>query len=162
MKNLTIKDIIILVFIVAVFVILLIESSKIGKDIKISDYANYDSKYTGAVNQISYIKISDYDIAQKYLADFVNTVQNNREEAYKLIDDYYKKKTFNNISDFNKKMDIINSKVFLDANIVSLSIKYNKKIKYFFIKDAAGNIFVFKEKNIMDYTVYLDATSVDL
>ena len=162
MKDLKIKDIFVLVLIVVAFVVLLIESSKIGKNIKISDYANFDSKYTGATNQINYIKVTESDIVQKYLADFVNTVQTNREEAYKLIDDYYKEKTFNSISDFNRKMDIISSKLFLDATVTSYSVKYDNKIKYFFIKDAAGNIFVFKEKNIMDYTVYLDTTSIDL
>lgn len=162
MKDLKIKDIFVLVLIVVAFVVLLIESSKIGKNIKISDYANFDSKYTGATNQINYIKVTESDIVQKYLADFVNTVQTNREEAYKLIDDYYKEKTFSSISDFNRKMDIISSKLFLDATVISYSVKYDNKTKYFFIKDAAGNIFVFKEKNIMDYTVYLDTTSIDL
>ena len=57
MKDLKIKDIFVLVLIVVAFVVLLIESSKIGKNIKISDYANFDSKYTGATNQINYIKV---------------------------------------------------------------------------------------------------------
>ncbi len=162
MSKLTIKDVIILVFIVALFIILLAESSSFEKEMKMNAYDDYVSKYTGAINQINYIKINDYTMAQKYLSDFVDTVENNREEAYGLIDSYYKNNSIPTLSDFNRKMDIIDSKVFLDAKVEKYSIKYDKKIKYFFIEDAAGNIFVFKEKNIMDYTVYLDAITLDL
>ncbi len=162
MKKFNIGNIIILAFIVGMFAILIVECVNINKNTKISDYEAYLSKYTGAVNQINYVKISDYTMAQKYLANFIFVYQNNNSDAYKLIDEYYKKNVVPNISDFNRKMNIIDSKLFLDAKVEKYTIKYDKKTKYFFVEDAAGNIFVFKEKNIMDYTVYLDATTLDL
>lgn len=148
--------------IVALLIVIVIEFSKINRySYKPSDFVKYDEKYEGLENQISYKKITDLDMAQKYLADFVNTIDEDRRKAYSLVDTYYKERKMKNISDFNKKINSIESNMFYAAKVTNYNVVYNNKNKYYYVQDANGNIFIFKENSIMNYTVFLDASNLD-
>ena len=60
------------------------------------DSSNYDGdSYTFlhdyGVNEVIYKTVTEEDMTRKYLGDFVNLVIFDREAAYALIDDEYKK-----------------------------------------------------------------------
>ena len=92
MSKEAIKNIIYVVLIMGIFILILVETSKSNRGYTFSDYAQYEAKYEGKVNQINYVKVSDLTMAQKYLSDFVNICLTNKKEAYELIDPYYKEK----------------------------------------------------------------------
>lgn len=162
MKKSFYKNILIILVIVAMFIIMIYESSKSSKNENSNKYIQYTEKYKGFDNQISYKEIKEEHIVQKYLSDYINLIMNDRQEAYKLVDDYYKKEVLNNYEKFNNKINIIMTKTFLSAKVVDYSVKKVDNYKLYYVKDADDNIFVFKEISIMNYRVYLDANTIEL
>ncbi len=162
MKSETIKKVILIILIVGIFILILVETNKSKKGFQMSEYAEYSSKYKGEPNQIEYIKVDDFGMAQKYLSDFVSVCLMDTKEAYSLIDTYYKSQKFKNYNEFEKELNHLMSKVFLEAKVEGYKIKNSNGYKLYYIKDAADNTFVFKEKGIMNYSVYLDMNTLDL
>ena len=161
MSKEAIKNIIYVVLIMGIFILILVETSKSNRGYTFSDYAQYEAKYEGKVNQINYVKVSDLTMAQKYLSDFVNICLTNKKEAYELIDPYYKEKEMKNYNTFSAKVDEMNTKVFAQSKVASYKVSSGKNYRYYYVKDAADNVYVFKENGIMNYTVYLDMTNLD-
>ena len=162
MRNEKIKNIILAVLLVLLFIFILVEANKSNKGYEYSDYEAYKLKYKGEVDQINYIKVSDFTMVQKYLSHFVNTCLNDKKEAYELIDPYYKNSQLRTYSAFEKRLDKIMSKVFLEATAVKYDVKHTKSYTLYYVEDAAGNNFVFKEDGIMNYIVYMDMVNTDL
>ena len=86
-------------------------------------------------------------MAKKYLADFVNLTINDKEAAYAKIDDYYKSQKLQTYTDFENALKNIYSTKFLSAKVVSYTV--------------VDKTFIFKEKSIMNYTVYLDSYTIE-
>ncbi len=156
-----IKKMLLIILIIGLFILVLVEASKSNRGYTFSNYAQYEAKYKGKVNQINYVKISDATMAQKYLSDFVNMCLTNKKAAYDVIDPYYKEKKMNNYSVFSSVIDKMNTKVFAQSKVVSYKLSSEKNYRLYYIKDAADNAYVFKENGIMNYTVYLDMTTLD-
>lgn len=129
------------------------------------DSSNYDgNSYTFlhdyGVNEVIYKTVTEEDMTRKYLGDFVNLVIFDREAAYALIDDEYKKAKLPTIDDFNKKIDSINSANFRKAKVTSYTVKKESNYNLFYVIDGSDNVFIFKENSIMNYSVYLDSFTV--
>ncbi len=162
MRNETIKKIILIILILGTFILILKEANRSKRGFQLSDYAEYSSKYKGDINQIDYIKVDDFGMAQKYLSDFVNTCLMNKKEAYSLIDPYYKNQKVRNYNEFEKVLNKLMSKVFMEAEVSSYKVQYKNGYRLYYVQDKADNIFIFKENGIMNYTVYLDMINTDL
>lgn len=123
-----------------------------------NNYINYTmNPKTYDVNEYNLVNITDRQLAAIYLNDYRNYLKNNIDQAYELLNEEYRSKKFNNIQEFK---DYINS-----ININTMSVeKYNisddKKIIDVYISD--NNRFIFKIKNILEYEVYLDDTTVEI
>ena len=121
-------------------------------------YINYTmNPKTYDVNEYNLVNINDRQLAAIYLNDYRNYLKNNIDQAYELLNEEYRSKKFNNIQEFK---DYINS-----ININTMSVeKYNisddKKIIDVYISD--NDRFIFKIKNILEYEVYLDDTTVEI
>ena len=100
-------------------------------------------------------------MAKKYVADFVNLTINDKKAAYAKIDDYYKAQKLQTYTDFEKALKNLYSTKFLSAKVVSYTVLDKTKYKLFYIIDDDNNSFIFKEKSIMDYTVYLDSYTIE-
>lgn len=123
-----------------------------------NNYINYTiNPKTYDVNEYNLVNINDRQLAAIYLNDYRNYLKNNIDQAYELLNEEYRSKKFNNIQEFK---DYINS-----ININTMSVeKYNisddKKIIDVYISD--NDRFIFKIKNILEYEVYLDDTTVEI
>lgn len=123
-----------------------------------NNYINYTmNPKTYDVNEYNLVNITDRQLAAIYLNDYRNYLKNNIDQAYELLNEEYRSKKFNNIEEFK---DYINS-----ININTMSVeKYNisddKKIIDVYISD--NDRFIFKIKNILEYEVYLDDTTVEI
>ena len=155
------KAALIVFIIIIIFIIVIYEASKVRRN-KDNEYVKYAEKYEGLVNQINYKEVKEADMAKKYLSDFVHISIENREKAYELIDEYYKDNAVETYKKFSKKMDILMTPLYMKAKLFKYSVSATNKYKIYFVEDAAGNRFIFKEKSIMNYSVYLDTTTVDL
>lgn len=122
---------------------------------------NYDYLHDYAVNEVTYMYVNEEDMARKYLADFVNLTINDKMAAYEKIDDYYKAQKLQTYDDFEKALSNMYSSKYINARVVSYNVVDKTKYKLFYIIDNDNNTFVFKEKGIMDYTVYLDSYTIE-
>lgn len=122
---------------------------------------NYEYLHNYEVNEVTYTYVTEQDMAKKYLADFVNLTINDKKAAYAKIDDYYKAQKLQKYTDFEKALKNLYSTKFLSAKVVSYTVLDKTKYKLFYIIDDDNNSFIFKEKSIMDYTVYLDSYTIE-
>ena len=122
---------------------------------------NYQYLHNYEVNEVTYIYVTEQDMAKKYLADFVNLTINDKEAAYAKIDDYYKSQKLQTYTDFENTLKNIYSTKFLSAKVVSYTVVDKTNYKLFYIIDGDNNTFIFKEKSIMNYTVYLDSYTIE-
>ena len=107
-------------------------------------------------NQYKPIKITDEDMANKYLNDFKNTVLSNKDEAYKLLNKDYRETKFQNIEEFYTYINNLQSMSFYSLKVDKYEIKTINNKKIFYILGSDGNMYYIKENHIMDYEVYLD------
>lgn len=122
---------------------------------------NYEYLHNYEVNEVTYTYVTEQDMAKKYLADFVNLTINDKEAAYAKIDDYYKSQKLQTYTDFENALKNIYSTKFLSAKVVSYTVVDKTNYKLFYIIDGDNNTFIFKEKSIMNYTVYLDSYTIE-
>lgn len=121
----------------------------------------YEYLHNYEVNEVTYTYVTEEDMARKYLADFVNLTINDKEAAYERVDNYYKAQKLKTYEDFDKALKSLYSTKFLNAKVVSYTVVDKTKYKLYYIIDNADNTFIFKEKSIMDYTVYLDSYTIE-
>ncbi len=105
-------------------------------------------------NQIIYKEINYEDIAQIYLADYLNLIRADSSEAYKLLDKNY----YISYEDFLDKIEYLEEN---DFELESYNVKEKDDYRLFYIKDNNNNTIIFKEKEIMNYTVYLDENTIE-
>ena len=122
------------------------------------DYINYTmnpKKY--GVNEYNLVNITDRQLAAIYLNDYRNYLKNNIDQAYELLNEEYRSKKFNNIEEFKTYVNTININ---NMPVEKYNISDDKKIIDVYISD--NDRFIFKIKNILDYEVYLDDTTVEI
>lgn len=122
------------------------------------DYINYTmnpKKY--GVNEYNLVNITDRQLAGIYLNDYRNYLKNNIDQAYELLNEEYRSKKFNNIEEFKTYVNTININ---NMPVEKYNISDDKKIIDVYISD--NDRFIFKIKNILEYEVYLDDTTVEI
>ena len=122
------------------------------------DYINYTmnpKKY--GVNEYNLVNITDRQLAAIYLNDYRNYLKNNIDQAYGLLNEEYRSKKFNNIEEFKTYVNTININ---NMPVEKYNISDDKKIIDVYISD--NDRFIFKIKNILEYEVYLDDTTVEI
>lgn len=105
--------------------------------------------------------VSEYEISLEYLRDYINTVYNNINDGYNLLDEEYRNKKFANIEDYKNYIELQN----INPEIVVLKeYAINEKDGYtqYVCIDANGRNYIFKVTSIMNYTVLLDTYTIDL
>lgn len=122
------------------------------------DYINYTmnpKKY--GVNEYNLVNITDRQLAAIYLNDYRNYLKNNIDQAYELLNEEYRSKKFNNIEEFKTYVNTININ---NMSVEKYNISDDKKIIDVYISN--NDRFIFKIKNILEYEVYLDDTTVEI
>lgn len=121
-------------------------------------YINYTmNPKTYDVNEYNLVNINDRQLAAIYLNDYRNYLKNNIEQAYELLNEEYRSKKFNNIEEFKTYINTININ---NMSVEKYNISDDKKIIDVYISN--NDRFIFKIKNILEYEVYLDDTTVEI
>ena len=122
------------------------------------DYINYTmNPKTYGVNEYNLVNITDRQLAAIYLNDYRNYLKNNIDQAYELLNEEYRSKKFNNIEEFKTYIITININ---NMSVEKYNISDDKKIIDVYISD--NDRVIFKIKNILEYEVYLDDTTVEI
>ena len=111
------------------------------------------------INEYIPTYVSDSDMAKIYLNDYVYIMHSDIEKAYSLLDEEYRNKKFGNIDVFS---NYVNSLTYTSYKMDSYYIDNVNGYKIFGVYDKNGNLFIFKTKGVMQYTVYLDADTVEI
>lgn len=101
------------------------------------------------------IQLTDNKIAERYFEEFKNMLLYQVNEAYTMLDEEYKKYRFTNEDYFTQYVES-NKTYFETIQIVNYNIEKNDKYILYTCKDQYGNIYIFKETEVMKYTVMLD------
>ncbi|MDY5996878.1 MAG: hypothetical protein SPJ07_06010 [Bacilli bacterium] len=121
-------------------------------------YINYTmNPKTYDVNEYNLVNINDRQLAAIYLNDYRNYLKNNIDQAYELLNEEYRSKKFNNIEEFKTYINTININ---NMSVEKYNISDDKKIIDVYISN--NDRFIFKIKNILEYEVYLDDTTVEI
>jgi len=106
-------------------------------------------------NSIEYIHVTDKQMAQKYFTNYIQLITNNSKQAYTLLEEKYQTIKFNTYEMYNEYIKN-NISYLKQATLKSISIKDDNSHKVYTCKDQYGNVYVFKETTVMEYTVQLD------
>lgn len=106
-------------------------------------------------NQYKINQITDKIMAQYYLYDYGDMVSNHLEKAYGLLNETYKEKRFPTYEEYANYIQTSN-KIYNLLELKSYSVKQKEGYQEFTCEDQYGNIYIFEEKSIMQYTVQLD------
>ncbi len=111
-------------------------------------------------NQYNYKYIDDIQMVDDLLKKYKNAILYNRQEAYNLLDEEYRKNRFGNYDTFN---------TFVNNNLKEISaLTFEKYLvnkvdgyKEYVCKDQYENLYIFHEKAVMDVTLMLDTYTLD-
>lgn len=126
--------------------------AKVEQDIKSIESNEYNTYEVPNANNEMY--------AQELLENYKTYLINSPQRAYDLLYLEFRQKKFNNI---NKFESYISNRI---SNIEDMELKkykvntYNDYTEYICINQY-GDYFIFREKNVMDYSVILDTYTVD-
>lgn len=126
-----------------------------------NDNINYLKNY--GVNEYIPIYVEEADMVIKYLNDYKNLLISDVEASYNLLNEEYRNKKFGNLDKYKEYVNVhFNSTSIYTMEVESYKVIYVNGYKYFDIYDNNDNHFIFKEKSIMDYEVYLDNYTIKI
>ena len=110
------------------------------------------------INEYTNINITDDNMANIYLSDYLHSVSKNISESYYLLDEDYRNKKFGNVDNYINYI----SNIKISNSIEEYYKKETNEYVIYGIYDKNGNYFVFKTKGVMQYKVYLDDETVEI
>ena len=148
-KGLIIGLIILALFVLAVY---FLNGDKTNNNHRNNNY-NYLKNYK--INEVIPIYVTDEDIAKKYLSEYVSLLIYHRKEAFKLVDATVLVEKFDNYEAFDKYVKNLMTDSFIRCTVKKYSYDITDGVKAMHVVDADGNVFIFKETSLMNYTVEL-------
>ena len=112
------------------------------------------------VNEFTPLYVDDNDMASKYLNDFKNNMLFDQEEAWNSLNKEYRSIRFGDINKYKEYLKEEVSILTYYMEVDKYSIDYVNGNKIFYIYDKNDNLYIIKEKSIMNYEVYLDEDTV--
>lgn len=156
MNNKNVKLAIYIISIMIIFTVIFIVLNNFLKN-KEKGYGEYLKNYK--VNEYIPMYVSDEDMAKIYLKDYVHNMFYDIESAYNSLDTEYRNKKFGSLDNYKKYVYSLDN----TSYVVSSYYKKDKEgYIYFGIYDTFGNIYVFKTKGVMQYSVFLDEQTVEI
>lgn len=121
---------------------------------------NIESDTSDFYNEIIYTEFSEKEIVTKYFDYYKELALHNTKEAFKLLEEEYKNKRFNNNEEKYEKYvkDINIENIFLSQYMCNI---YNNYTEYVCI-DKNGNYYIFNETAPMEFTLKLDTYTIDV
>ena len=156
MKDNSLKNIIIVVVIIILFSGIYFVVKKLTENNDLQ-YEHYLKNYE--VNEYIPTYITDEDMAEIYLNDYIHNMYYDIEYAYNSLDVEYRNKKFGNLNNYINYVNTLNYSTYEIT-------RYYKTEKdgfiIFGVYDQNDNLFIFKTNGVMQYTVYLDDYTVEI
>lgn len=155
------KLIIICILLIAIFYIL---SLNFNKEKEIEENDNKEYKYLDKYesNQFIPINITEEDVANIYLNDYKNILLTDSNNAYNLLNKDYRERKFIEIERFKEYISLKKSLEFYKLEVKEYTVLEKNNNKFYYIIASNDDTFIFKEKSIMNYEVFLDDYTVEL
>lgn len=131
-----------------------------------SEFKNYKEEYVEqkkkyGCNEFSLINISTDDLLKMYFNKYKNSILENPEDAFNMLDKEYREKRFGNIEKF-KEYITKNYNLIVGTELSSyIADNYDNYTQYV-CKDNKGNYYIFRETAVMEYSMLLDTYTIDL
>ena len=157
------KKIVIICFVI-ILLSLLIYFIIDNKDSFNKDSLEYENIKIDKYEANTYIPvfITESDIANKYLNDYKNLLMNDISKAYNVLNKEYRENKFNDESKFSDYINNKKSVAFYKMTVKEYSVFNENGYKFYYIISSSDDKFIFKEKSIMNYEVFLDEYTVEL
>lgn len=155
MKDNSIKSVIIVGSIILSIAIIYVILDKVLEKEPVMDefLKNYE------VNEYITKYVTDEDMAKIYLNDYIHTMYYDIESAYNLLDKEYRDLRFGNIENYKNYIYSLN---FPTYEVVKYYVISRDEYIVFGVYDNNGNFYAFKTKGVLQYSVYLDDTTVEI
>lgn len=124
------------------------------RDIKISENSIEKNSY----NQFKYTNISENQMPKYYLNNYIKLMKSNKKLAYDLLEQEYKQKRFPTFNEFDSYTQ---AKEYMQATISKYNIIKKDDYTMYVCEDTYGNVYIFKEIALMNYTVQLDNYTIE-
>ena len=156
MKDSSIKRVILVVALLLVFSLAYLLIKHFTEDDSL-EYEDYLKDYE--VNEYISVYVTDEDMARRYLNDYIHNMYFDIEYAYSLLDEEYRNKKFGSLDNYKNYVYSLTYPTYELAKYYKTS---SDGYLIFGVYDKNGNLFVFKTKGVMQYTVYLDDYTVEI
>ena len=147
---------VLLVFLVYILSIVDTSNTDYSRDEGISYLKNY------GVNEYIPVYVEEADVVIKYFNNYKNIMIRDVELAYNLLNKEYREEKYGNLENFKKYVNNLIRVTTYSMEVDVYKTIYSNGNKYFDVYDKDGNHYIFKEKSIMDYEVYLDNYTVEI
>lgn len=124
------------------------------EDINISEASIEENDY----NKFSYTNITNKQMAQYYLNNYMKLIRANPQLAYSLLEQQYKESKFET---FNKFANYTQEKKDMLITLSEYKIINDKDYTMYICKDQYDFVYIFKETALMNYTVQLDDYTIE-
>lgn len=105
-------------------------------------------------NSITSIYVGDRDIIDKYYSEFIAATLYDKKSSYEMLDEEYRKRV--SYSEYEEILRRLSESNYYDDEIKEYRVDEEREYRVYLIRTKNGNEYAFKEKSIMNYTVYLD------
>lgn len=125
---------------------------------KITDTAKIVKKDN---NSFTNVQALDRNIINYYMEDYVTTAVYYTADAYKLLDEDYKNNRFKTLEKYQEYINK-NKETLLNYTISEYSGSKKEDYTQYIVIDTMGNYYIFKIKDIMEYSLILDFYTVEI
>lgn len=130
------------------------------KNIYDIDYANEDALIEEKdFNDYIPVKISSEYMCQQYFNSYKNIALAKPEMAYEFLDKEYREKRFGDITSYTKYLQA-NQEDLKTLQLSQYLVNGYDEYTEYVCKDQHGNLYIFNEKAIMDFTMKLDTYTI--
>lgn len=106
-------------------------------------------------NTYYYDEISDKEMLEIYINNYIGNIKNNLNASYTLLDEEYRKNRFSTLTNYITYIKN-NEQYLFNIKIKEYEFEEYENYNIYKFKDQYGNTYIFKETAIMEYTVMLD------
>lgn len=129
------------------------------KDLKIDkqlEFTTEEEIEKNSYNKFDYESVSDEEYINDLFTHYKNSLRENKEKSYELLDEEYKKQCFDNVEEYLSYLET-NYRKIVTANLDSYGKNKNGNYTEYLFKDSKGNYYIFRETAPFEYTVMLDS-----
>lgn len=121
---------------------------------------NIDKIEKNSNNTFTYRNIKDNEIALEYFYNYKYLMMYNEESAYEILDKEYRNNRFKNIQNYKKYISE-NYDILKQCSAVKYQVNGNEGNKEYICLDNYGNYYIFNQRNISNYSLYLDTYTIE-